>query len=211
MFTGIIEEIGRVETLQRQGSAATLAISAKTVLQDISVDDSVSVSGVCLTATSVSSTSFTVDAVEETLRKTSIGGLGSGSIVNLERSLRFSDRLGGHIVQGHVDSVGTVLALRSQSAGAMLSLRLPAEKMHYIISEGSITVDGVSLTVARKQGVEITIALIPHTLEKTTLGRLRSGDKVNIEVDIIGKYVENMLKLERKDIPASPFELFGRD
>lgn len=193
MFTGLVEETGIVKTTSRRGMAVRFAISANEVAQDLAVDDSIAINGVCLTAVSVAGKMFEVEAVEETLRKTTLGQLMVGVRVNLERALRFSDRLGGHLMQGHVDGVGKVTAVQAQDGGTLLSVRLPQEKLKYVICEGSIAIDGVSLTVARLQGDVITISLIPHTLEKTILGELQVGSRVNVEVDLIGKYVESIL------------------
>ncbi|RMF69959.1 MAG: riboflavin synthase [Calditrichaeota bacterium] len=193
MFTGLVEEVGRVTQASRRGGALRLTIAAEHVVQDLEVDDSIAVNGVCLTAVEVKGSSFLVEAVEETLRKTTLASLRTGSRVNLERSLTLADRLGGHFVQGHVDGVGRVTSLQKQKGGVLLNVRLPSYLMKYVISEGSIAIDGVSLTVARLAGDEITISLIPHTLELTTLGEVHPGQAVNIEVDVIGKYVESIL------------------
>ncbi|MFQ6114032.1 MAG: riboflavin synthase [bacterium] len=193
MFTGIIEETGVVEDFRAQRGALLLTVSARDVLQDLKVDDSISVNGVCLTVIKISNSNFQVEAVEETLRKTTLGALQKGARVNLERSLRLSDRLGGHLVQGHVDGVGKVVAVQPQQGGRLLCVEVPKGLLKYIISEGSIAIEGVSLTVARLSDNIITISLIPHTLNRTTLGFLKVGDRVNIEVDLIGKYVERIL------------------
>jgi riboflavin synthase len=193
MFTGIIEEIGIVENVRSQKGAIRLTIAAEEVLQDLAIDDSISVNGVCLTAISFSKSTFTIDAVEETIRKTTLGKVKSGTRVNLERALNCSARLGGHIVQGHIDCVGRVTSIRAQQGGQLLSIKIPVEKLKYVIMEGSIAVNGVSLTVAHCKADEFTVSLIPHTLNSTTLGALKVGVKVNIEVDLIGKYVESIL------------------
>ncbi len=193
MFTGIVEEVGTIHTIRPQGRTVTLSIAARDVLHNLKVDDSVCVNGVCLTAKSFSKRAFVVDVVEATLKKTSIGALRSGSKVNLERAMRLSDRLGGHLMQGHVDCAAPVVRAMSQAGNVLLSVRLPLDKMKYVISEGSIAIDGVSLTVAGRDASEITVALIPHTLMKTTLSERKIGDIVNIEVDMIGKYVESIL------------------
>ncbi|MFQ5649235.1 MAG: riboflavin synthase [bacterium] len=210
MFTGLVEEVGVVRQAQRRAGAIRLTVAAKTVLQDLAVDASIAVSGVCLTVVSVAGSTFDLEAVQETLRKTTLGALHPGSKVNLERALRFADRLGGHLVQGHVDSVGEVVGVHAQAAGTLLSIRLPPDKMKYVISEGSIAVDGVSLTVARIKNNEITISLIPHTSSKTTLGALTIGDPVNIEVDLVGKYVENILmKSEGTELSENRLRALG--
>ena len=193
MFTGLIEEIGKIEHLQTHRGTLRFTISTNEVIKDLSIDDSIAINGVCLTVVEFSKSNFQVEAVEETLSKTTLGSLKTGSQVNLERSLRFSDRMGGHFVQGHVDAVGKVIAVQGQEGGTLLSIEVSPHLLKYVISEGSIAINGVSLTVARLQENEITISLIPHTLEKTTLGNLKVGDGVNIEVDLIGKYVERIL------------------
>ena len=193
MFTGLIEEIGTIEQIQKHRGTLRFTISVKEVVKDLAIDDSVALNGVCLTVVEFSKSNFQVEAVEETLNKTTFGSLKKGSQINLERSLRFSDRMGGHFVQGHVDAVGEVAAVQRQEGGVLLSIKLPAHLLKYVISEGSIAIDGVSLTIARLKENQITISLIPHTLEKTTLANLKVADKVNIEVDLIGKYVERIL------------------
>ncbi|MFQ5824048.1 MAG: riboflavin synthase [bacterium] len=200
MFSGIIEEVGIVEAVQEQQGALRLTIAATEVLNDLTIDDSISVNGVCLTVIKTFNSNFQVVAVEETLKKTTLALLQNGSKVNLERSLRLADRIGGHLVQGHVDGVGKVAAihpggykLSDGEGGRLISIEVPMHLMKYIISEGSIAIDGVSLTVARLSKNLIIISLIPHTLNKTTFGHIKVGGKVNIEVDLIGKYVERML------------------
>ncbi|MFQ5706068.1 MAG: riboflavin synthase [bacterium] len=193
MFTGLIEETGSVKRAQKSHGALELTIAAARVLDDLAVDDSIAVNGVCLTIVKTSDADFDVQAVAETLRKTTLGSIVVGSKVNLERSLRPSDRMGGHFVQGHVDDIGQIVNVQSQAGGKLVALEFPARLTRYVISEGSIAVDGVSLTVARLSGNVATIALIPHTLVKTTLGSLKVGNKVNIEVDLIGKYIESLL------------------
>ncbi|MFQ5602029.1 MAG: riboflavin synthase [bacterium] len=193
MFTGLIEEIGLVKAVQRGANGVLLAINAQEVVRDLTVDASIAVNGVCLTVIEYAETEFKVQAVEETLSKTTVGTLKAGCRINLERALRFSDRLGGHLVQGHVDGVGKVAQVQAQNGGSLLTIAMPENLMKYVIKAGSIAIDGVSLTIARKQDALISIALIPHTLANTTLSDLKPGDAVNIEVDLIGKYVENLL------------------
>lgn len=192
MFSGIIEETGRIERVNKSSRGLRLSISGQEVLKDLAIDDSIAVSGVCLTVVDRDEHTFHVEAVQETLQRTTLGTLKVGDRVNLERALRLSDRLGGHFVQGHVDGVGKVVGFQDQLGGKLLGVQLPENLMKYVIEKGSIAVDGVSLTVARVAGNTITIALIPHTLDKTTLGTLQVGDRVNIEVDLIGKYIENL-------------------
>ena len=193
MFTGLIEEIGTIEQIQKHRGTLRFTVFAKEVVKDLAIDDSVALNGVCLTVVEFSKSNFQVEAVQETQNKTTFGSLKNGSQINLERSLRFSDRMGGHFVQGHVDAVGEVAAVQRQEGGVLLSIKLPAHLLKYVISEGSIAIDGVSLTIARLKENQITISLIPHTLEKTTLANLKVADKVNIEVDLMGKYVERIL------------------
>jgi riboflavin synthase len=193
MFTGLIEEIGRIATVESFGTSRRFAIRAEKILADARVDDSICVSGVCLTVVAVSGTTFQVQAVDETLRKTTLGNLRQGQQVNLERALRPMDRLGGHFVQGHVDGTAPIVDLIPQAAGQLTVVELDSELLRYVIPHGSIALDGVSLTVARLEESRITIALIPHTLAQTTLGERRVGDWLNVETDLLGKYVERLL------------------
>lgn len=210
MFTGIVEEVGIVEEGQDRQGSLRLTIAANEVIKELAIDDSISVSGVCLTVVHVSGSTFQVDVVEETLKKSTLGNLQKGKNVNLERSLRLSDRMGGHFVQGHVDDVGKVVAVRSQEGGRLISIEMPNHLVRYVISEGSIAIDGVSLTVARVSKNVTIISLIPHTLNKTTFGRLKVGDKVNIEVDLIGKYIERLLsKPEQNKITDAWLQKIG--
>jgi riboflavin synthase len=193
MFTGLIEETGKIAAVSRSRGALRLQIAASLVLSDLAVDDSISVDGICLTVVAISADKFDVELVEETVRKTTADLFQVGKSINLERCLRPTDRMGGHIVQGHVDATARVLSIRGQEGGVLLTIRLPEHLAKYVISEGSIAINGVSLTVARLRGAEVTITLIPHTLQKTTLGNLAPGDTVNIEVDVLSKYVERIL------------------
>jgi riboflavin synthase len=187
MFTGIVEELGAVRA---QGDGR-LEVSCRTVV-DSAVGDSVCVNGACLTVVERSGDGLRFDVAPETLDRTDLGALRPGDGVNLERPVTLLTRLGGHLVQGHVDGVAVVEALEREGAGATLELRLPPPLERYVVEKGSIAIDGVSLTVARVAGGTVTIALIPHTLAATTLGGLRSGDGVNVEVDLIAKYVERL-------------------
>jgi len=194
VFTGLVEEVGHIREIKPSRGARLFRIRAQTVLQDLQVDDSISVSGVCLTVIHRDEQSFAVEAVEETLKKTTLAYAQSGTPVNLERALTLNRRLGGHLVQGHVDGIGCVKGLSPQAGGKLLTVELPPALFPYVVPKGSIAVDGVSLTVAELDPPHIRIALIPHTLEVTTLGRLQPGDKVNIEVDMIGKYVVQLVQ-----------------
>lgn len=193
MFTGLVEEIGRLVAVESMGTARRFTISAEKILADAKIDDSICVSGVCLTVVAVSGSTFQVQAVDETLRKTTLGNLRQGSRVNLERALRPTDRLGGHFVQGHVDGTAPVVDFAPQAAGKLMSLDLDRELLRYVIPHGSIALDGVSLTVARLEDARITVALIPHTLAQTTLGERQVGDWLNVETDLLGKYVERLM------------------
>lgn len=198
MFTGLVEEIGSIKSIQRLGSSLRLAIGAAKVLEGVKIDDSICVSGVCLTVIAHEADSFAVQVVDETLRKTSLGNLRISSRVNLERALRPTDRLGGHFVQGHVDGVARLVSFEKQSSGKLLRVELPSALLPYVIPQGSIALEGVSLTVARIKGNHIGIALIPHTLASTTLGEARVGDMLNVETDVLGKHIARLMQF-RKD------------
>lgn len=194
MFSGIIEELGRVRSITPVGEAMRLRVTATEVAQGVKVSDSVAVNGVCLTVTNVSPDTVSFDVIPETLSKTSLGQLGPGSPVNLERALRVGDRLGGHFVQGHVDATGEVINVYTEGEWYMITVRAPEEVRPYLIPHGSISMDGVSLTVARLSGDEFSVALIPHTLKLTNLGDKKPGDLVNLEGDMIGKYVLTLIR-----------------
>ncbi len=190
MFTGIIEELGAV--LERAPDRIT--VSCRTVLTDADVGSSIAVNGVCLTVVDRGPGHLGFDLSEETLRRTSLARLSPGDPVNLERPVTLTTRLGGHLVQGHVDGVGEVDGVEAEPAGgAWLTIRPPAELLRYLVDKGSVSVDGVSLTVAGADGDAFSVALIPHTLAVTTLGTARVGDAVNLEVDVLAKYVERLL------------------
>ena len=193
MFTGIVRERGRVTAIEGDADGVRLRIEAPRTAARTAVGDSVAINGVCLTATSVDDGELAFDAVAETLRRTSLGRLEPGSEVNLEPALRAGEPLGGHIVQGHVDGVGRVRSLEPVGDGAELTVEAAPELLRYCVEKGSITVDGVSLTVASLAEDAFSIALIPHTLVETTLSRLAPGDEVNLEVDVLAKYVERLV------------------
>ncbi|MBQ0108191.1 MAG: riboflavin synthase [Phascolarctobacterium sp.] len=196
MFTGLIEELGKVQSLTGAGESYQLSIEARTVLQDLAIGDSVAVNGACLTVVEKTPNSFTVDVMPETARRTVIGALHVGEGVNLERTLRFGDRLEGHLVAGHVEGVGRIL--HCQEDGNALVFRIGCDKtlIHYIIKKGSVAVDGISLTVTAVEENSFSVSVIPHTAAVTTLGFKRVGDKVNIETDLIGKYIEKFVGKE---------------
>lgn len=194
MFTGIVEELGTVRAITPVTTGAHLSIGATRVLEDAHIGDSISVNGCCLTVVRLDEGYYEVDAVEETLRMTCLGGLQVGDRVNLERSVRLADRLGGHLVQGHVDGVGTIVAREPAPDGSLVvRIEAPASVLRYVVYKGSIAVDGISLTVAALDDSSFSIALIPHTQQVTTLGFRQIGDHVNLEVDIVAKYIEKLL------------------
>jgi riboflavin synthase len=194
MFTGIVEELGTVRQLIPNATGAHLEIACERVIEDARIGDSIAVNGCCLTVVSLSDDAYTVDTVEETLRLTSLGALKPGDRVNLERSVRLADRLGGHIVQGHVDGVGQLLACDPAPDGSVLMrFSAPPSVLKYVAYKGSVAIDGISLTVARLDDTSFSIAVIPHTQAVTTLGSLTIGSPVNLEADVIAKYVERLL------------------
>lgn len=194
MFTGIIEELGIVRTVQRLGNGRRFGIAASAVLDGIAEGDSIAVNGACLTVTAFTRDGFTVEAVEETMKKTTLSALGAGSEVNLERALRADGKLGGHFVQGHVDFTAEVLGIERRAESWMVSISFPATAAANIIPMGSIAIDGVSLTVAERSGETFRISVIPHTWEHTLFRRYTRGTTVNVELDMIGKYVLSYLR-----------------
>ena len=206
MFTGIVEELGTVHAVLDQGDAIRLTIAAETVLDDVHLGDSIAVNGCCLTVSATDATTddgkadlWTADLMQETLRRTSLAGVAPGDRVNLERAVTADKRLGGHIVQGHVDGVGTILSRTPSEHWEVVEVSLPAELAPYLVEKGSITVDGVSLTVVDVRADSFTVSLIPETLARTTLGFRPVGDRVNLETDVIAKHVA---KLVRAYLPA---------
>lgn len=195
MFTGLVEEVGTVDTRTDLDGAAVLAVSAATVVQGLRPGDSVAVAGTCLTVTELRTNGFTADVMPETLRRTTLGELRPGDPVNLERAVRAGGRLGGHVVQGHVDGVGAVLERRPGPRWDEVDLTLPADLARYVVEKGSIAVEGVSLTVTWAADAAFGVALVPTTLARTTLGALASGRRVNLEVDVLAKYVERLLSV----------------
>ena len=195
MFTGLIQAVGRVSAIDRQESSAKLQIKSAEICAQIAQGDSVSVNGTCLTVVAFDKSGFSVDVMVQTLNLTSTGALSVGSPVNLELATRTQDRLGGHIVQGHVDGVATVLQLVPGEKWAQFDITVPEELMKYVVAQGSITLDGVSLTVGSLEDGSnlVTVWLIPETLAKTNLGGKKPGDLVNVEVDILAKYVERLM------------------
>ena len=196
MFTGIVEELGKIQKIETRSSGIRFTISAKLVMDDLNIGDSISINGVCLTVTEKKEKYFCLDLVSETLEKSNLGELIEGNYVNLERAMQASDRFGGHILQGHVETLGVILDKQQQEDNAVISVGLDPEWMRYCIPKGSIALDGISLTIANIEANIVEIALIPHTLENTTLGLKSKSDTLNIETDIIGKYVERLLSFD---------------
>ena len=194
MFTGIVEELGRVAAIQAlPDNAIRITIEGPTVLSDANLGDSICVNGVCLTVAEQNGDQFTADVMSETINRTTIGGLLAGSQVNLERPVTLATRLGGHLVQGHVDAVGTVSAREHSENWDVVTITPPKELLKYVVEKGSITIDGTSLTVSAVTDSTFSVSLIPATLEKTTLGIRQIGDRVNLEVDVLAKYVEKLV------------------
>ncbi|MBI1807278.1 MAG: riboflavin synthase [Ignavibacteria bacterium] len=193
MFTGIVEEVGKISHVERTKGGLRLQISAPGALSELKVNDSVSINGVCQTVISKNSSSFAVEAVEETLGKTTFPSLKAGDKVNVELPMRVNDRLGGHIVLGHVDAVGKITAIQARDNSWMFTVRIPEQFSKYIVPVGSIAIDGVSLTVAAVENCSITISIIPHTMDHTIFTSYAVGSDVNVEFDIIGKYIERMI------------------
>ena len=195
MFTGIIEEVGHVRAIEVTGQKRRVIIAFTNLLPELKLGDSISVSGVCLTAVNISEKSFSADLAQETWFRTSLSRLEPGALVNLELPMRASGRFDGHIVQGHVDGTGTLVSLAKipDAKDYLLTINVPSELTHYIVAKGSLAVEGISLTVAGIEGTAVTIAIIPHTAEITNLKSLRPDDPLNLEVDVVAKYVEKMM------------------
>lgn len=196
MFTGIIEEIGTVVNLQKGVKSSRITISGDKIFDDLKIGDSVSVNGMCSTATEISNKTFTADIMAESMRRTNLGSLRKGSRVNLERAMQLNGRFGGHIVSGHIDGTGVVISQVREDNAIWVTIGTEDNIMHYIIEKGSITIDGISLTVARVYSDAFAVSIIPHTAGETTLLTKKSGEKVNLECDIVGKYIEKLVKKE---------------
>ena len=194
MFTGIIEEVGTVKAVKCSGTSSFIEIQAKKVLEDVHLGDSIAVNGVCLTVTHSDGSVFRADVMNETLSRSSLGSLTSGSPVNLERAMAANGRFGGHIVSGHIDGTGTVTDIRNDGIAVWYTIAAPPELLHHIVEKGSIAIDGISLTVAKVTDTSFSVSIIPHTASQTILGTKKTGDIVNLENDIIGKYVEKLMK-----------------
>ncbi len=197
MFTGLIQEVGIIKSIATNTEGKEFVIEAPELIKEIAIDDSVATNGVCLTATKIPGNTFRVQAIHVTLEKTSLGHLKQGDKVNLELSLRPTDRMGGHMVQGHVNALGKIKNIEKTGANWEVSVEFPVNLRKYMILEGSVALDGISLTIARLGTSDLTVAIIPHTLEKTSLSGKKIGDFLNIEVDIVAKYIENFLRFDQ--------------
>lgn len=196
MFTGIVEEVGAIKNIKRGQHSAVLTIQAKTVLEETRIGDSIAVNGICLTVTRLFPDGFSADVMHETLNRSSLAGLAAGSVVNLERAMPANGRFGGHIVAGHVDGVGHISDIRRDDTAVWYTVHAGPEILRYVVEKGSITIDGISLTVAAVDDTSFSVSTIPHTVSQTNLHQRRRGDLVNLETDIIGKYVEQLLRPE---------------
>ena len=192
MFTGIVQDLGRVAAVERDEDGARITVETPLVAE-LAAGDSIAINGVCLTAVALDDSSFEADAMNETLSRSSLADVAAGHAVNLELPLRATDRLGGHVVQGHVDGVGTIVGVSDDGFARRLEIEAPSEVLRYVVHKGSIAVDGVSLTVAGLQDGSFTVSLIPETLQRTNLGQIGTGSSVNLEVDVLAKYVERLM------------------
>lgn len=199
MFTGIIEEVGVIKNIKMGAKSAVITIQANTVMEDIHLGDSIAMNGVCLTVTSFDRNSYSVDVMHETLRRTNLGALKGGSRVNLERAMAADGRFGGHIVAGHVDGTGVITSMKQDDNAVWIDIETDASVLKYIVEKGSITIDGISLTVAQVDSRSFAVSVIPHTGMHTTLLEKKPGDSVNLETDMIGKYVEKLLGYQEQE------------
>ena len=193
MFTGIIEEVGSVASIRKGAHSCVLTVNASRVLEDVHLGDSIATNGVCLTVTSFTSHSFSADVMHETLNRSSLGSLHIGSPVNLERAMLAGGRFGGHIVSGHIDGVGTIFSIKEDDNAVWYTVEAPSNILRYIIEKGSITLDGISLTVAKVTNSNFSVSIIPHTRVQTNLASKKVGDVLNLENDLVGKYVERLM------------------
>lgn len=199
MFTGIVEEMGTIAGIQKGAKSAILTIQAKKVFSDIHIGDSIALNGVCLTVTSYGKDTYTADVMNETLQRSSLGSLTIGSKVNLERAMAADGRFGGHIVSGHIDGTGTIKKVEKDDNAIWYTIAASENLMKYIVEKGSIAIDGISLTVARRTDEDFAISMIPHTAKETVLSEKKPGDIVNLENDIVGKYIEQLMQYNKKE------------
>jgi len=209
MFTGIIKEIGKISDIKKEQSVLKLSIESKQVIKDLDIGSSVAIAGVCQTVVAKDPNKIVVQVVPETLRLTTLGDLKIGSQVNLESSLKLQDDISGHLLTGHVDGVGKIVDVKKENDTAIFTIKPPTDLQKYIALKGSITIDGISLTIAKCNQEEFSVAIIPHTLKETTLGLREINDSVNLEVDILAKYVERMLKGEDEGLTEAKFKKAG--
>lgn len=196
MFTGLVAELGTVTELEPLKQSYNITVKAQKVLENLKIGDSIAVNGACLTVVKISGSAFTADIMPETVKLTNLRNLKSGDKVNLERTLKLSDGLDGHIVSGHVEGIGVIMSKKAQGIAEIVTVKTPPQLLKYIIKKGSIAIDGISLTVTEVTGSSFSVSLIPHTAKETTLGFKKPGDEVNLETDIIGKYVEHLLNFK---------------
>lgn len=201
MFTGIIEELGTIKSISMRGSSGQIAIRAKKVLEGTKIGDSIAVNGICLTVVSLQKDGFTADVMAETVRRSSLSAAATGQAVNLERAMAADGRFGGHIVSGHIDGTGKIISYREEENAVWVTIETTPEIMALIVEKGSICIDGISLTVATVSDGAFSVSIIPHTGEETTLLKKKPGDPVNLENDVVGKYVQKLLGLEKNTEP----------
>lgn len=210
MFTGIVEEVGKVARIEKNGVTGKLSIMADIILEGTKIGDSIAVNGVCLTVTSINGGNFTADVMGETFQRSSLGDLQMGSYVNLERAMPADGRFGGHIVSGHIDGMGEIISIEPEGTAVWYTISAPEKILQGIVEKGSIAIDGISLTVARITKKDFAVSIIPHTGGNTILSRKKVGDKVNLENDIIGKYVQRFLEPQQKQKESTITEEFLR-
>lgn len=198
MFTGIVEEIGKVKELKKGINSMILTIEAERIMSDLKLGDSVATNGVCLTVTELGKNFYKADVMHETMRRSSLGSLKAGSKVNLERAMSANGRFGGHIVSGHIDGIGTITNIQKDDNAVWYTINAPEDIMHYIVEKGSIAIDGISLTIAKFENDSFQVSIIPHTLKETILSDKGVGDIVNLENDIVGKYIEKFVTLNKE-------------
>ncbi|MGM9572120.1 MAG: riboflavin synthase [bacterium] len=203
MFTGIVEEIGQLAAVKKRTESMQLVIKGSKVLEGINIGDSIAVNGICLTVTSYTADTFTVDVMPETYRRTTLYLQSVGSMVNLERALTLETRLGGHLVSGHVDGIGSIHSIKAEENALLVRIKTEPDILYYIVPKGSITIEGISLTVVAADEISFTVSLIPHTAKETTLGYKKNGDKVNLEVDIIARYLAKFVKFSASNSSGS--------
>jgi riboflavin synthase len=207
MFTGIIEEVGKLKSIKHGANSSVLTIQASKVLEETKLGDSIAVNGVCLTVTGMDGGCFDADVMAESLRRTNLGDLTPGSPLNLERALALNSRLGGHIVSGHIDGTGTLVSFKKEDVATVVTIQTSPELLRYMLVKGSIAIDGVSLTITEVTDTTFSVSLIPHTKKETILLMKKTGDTVNLETDVIGKYVEKLLRIDKPEVQESVLDM----